>query len=315
MELEERRTRRLALPLLVTLLLAVSLAIPGYLWLTRGRDLPLRVLLDPPRYVVVAGQRVPLRLRLTPADRDRVELVWEGPGLDRQRESWTAPSRPGSYTVKVTARRSGTKARDSVTFLVAAAAPRLERPAAEPAPPRDLPPCEGKRPAVRLHGAPCTGGTVVIEVAAGGSARAWHWLDAGRPQSGMWAELVAPLSGTLTTLVVPEGGACAWTLRRPLGGGECVAGLLQGAVFADFRWELVSPGQVRLAAKPSRTAGVRFERYRWDFGDGTRKETRGPQVSHRFKPPLKRWNLVTLEVVAGDRTAKGLRLVVDRTVQ
>lgn len=315
MELEERRARRLLVPLLVALLLAASLAIPGYLWLTRGRDLPLRVLLDPPRYVVVGGDRVPLRLRLSPTERDGVELGWEGTGIDRQRRSWTAPFRPGSYTVKVTARRSGTKARDSVTFLVAAEAPRLERPVADPAPPRDLPPCGGKRPSLRLHGAPCTGGTVVVEVVADGPVRAWHWLEGGRVQNGVWAELVAPRGGTLTTLVVPGDGACAWTLRRPVGGGDCAAGPRRGAVFADFRWELVSPGHVRLAAKPSRTEGVAFERYRWDFGDGTRKETRDPQVSHRFKPPLKRWNLVTLEVVAGERAAKGSRLVVDRTVQ
>jgi hypothetical protein len=74
------------------------------------------------------------------------------------------------------------------------------------------------------------------------------------------------------------------------------------------------PGHFRLAAKPSRTEGVTFERYIWRFDDGEQRKTRRPVVEHRFDGPRRRWHRVTLEVRGGDRSARTTRVLVDRTV-
>jgi hypothetical protein len=321
MELESGGSRRLLRPLLIAVLLAASLAIPSYLWLTRGRDLPLTVLLDPPTYVAAPGQRVPLRLRVEPAAaRREVTLTFQGPGVDVAQDQWVAPAKPGTYTVRVTARRSGTTVKDGVSFQVLAGEPDalpLERPPAPSVPPVDLARCPGRAPAIELHGEVCAGSTVVLEAPSGPTI--WHREGQGPWISGSWAELVLPRQGPwpvqITSVTVPvRQPPCAWTVRRAVDGSRCQGGPRRGAVFADFSWELISPGHFRFAAKPSRTPGLRFDRYLWDFGDGSRKESTKPRVSHRFAPPLRRNHLVRLEVVAGKTRAAGLRLVIDRTV-
>ena len=350
MEIEERRLgRRLTKPVLVTLFVVGSMVLPTWLWIERGRVLPLSVLLDPPQYEVRAGRQLPLRLRLEPAAaREQVVLEWQGPGLSRTddpgRAVWTAPGRPGSYTVSVTARRSGTKVKDSVTFQVTRDAPlRLARPPSGPPPPADLPRCKerarrGASPGVRaeragqtlrapkvlVHGIPCAGGTVVLELAqTDGISGVWHMIEGQAPRHGAWAELVLPSKGTLppvATLALarePDTARdCGWTLSTRLDGKGCVAGPGSRPVFADFAWQLVGPGHYRFAAKPSRTPGVRFARYSWDFGDGTTRKTREPQLKYRYQPPLKRWHLVRLEVEGSDGSrATTVRLAVDRTVE
>ena len=188
-----------------------------------------------------------------------------------------------------------------------------------PSPPAGLPPCSRPAPGIRLHGTPCAGGNLVLELTgAPPGARAWHAVEGGhgRGVAGRWAELLLRASSSaVVSRVVPGGGACAWTVRTPLDPKGCVTGPGAAKVFADFSWQMVSPGHFRFAAKPSRTEGLVFERYLWDFGDGARKESKTPQIAHRYQGPPARWHLVRLEVVAGKGRARTLRLVVDRSVQ
>jgi hypothetical protein len=351
---EQSAARRLGRTILIVVLLAASLAVPAYLWVTRGRGLPLRVVLDPPTHLVKAGGTVPLGLRILPPSAAReVQLSWEGEGIRADGETWQAPKEPGTYTVKVKARRSGTMVKDSVSFHVSRdpGALRMVRPPTLKPRPKGLAPCDGPAPEVKLETETCAGGNVVLSVSADRPVEAWHALDG---DGGTWsargtrAELVLPRREpwpTVVSLVAPlrAGGisapperpsgargteigeapragaerpktlACAWTIRTPLSGATCRAGPGAG-VFADFTWQLRSPGQFSFAAKPARHGGPRLNRYRWDFGDGTKKTTRRPQTSHRYKPPLRRYWLVKLEVSSAAGEAKTTRLVVDRTV-
>jgi hypothetical protein len=124
----------LALPLVL-----VAVALPIGLWLAAGRRPPLRVVLDPPRFVVRSGERVPLHPRLSPAGGEGLRLTWSGQGVEGTgtAAAWRAPGKPGLYSVGLEARHLGTVVKDRVTFRVLAVAPEslpLRRPAPLPAP-------------------------------------------------------------------------------------------------------------------------------------------------------------------------------------
>ncbi len=166
-------------PIVITLTLVAAIAIPLSLYLSRGRKVPLRVLLDTPIYVVAAGESVEIRSRIWPISR-QVTRRWRGPGVSpKARDAtlvWTAPKTPGVYTVSLNVRYRGSHANDAISLRVLAAPLSgypLDRPpeAKHKSPLLALPPCstalrERLAPKVRLrvHGKPCLGGRVVFEV-------------------------------------------------------------------------------------------------------------------------------------------------------
>jgi len=162
----------------------------------------------------------------------------------------------------------------------------------------------------------------VVDVEGAPRARVWHWLagDQAHAVEGKKADLRLPRTGAKTllevvSLVVLARDHCAWTWHTPVTVAVCESGPGVAAVFAEFTWRMLGPGDFQFAAKPSRTSGVRFERFVWDFGDGTRQQTRKPIISHRFVGQPEPWRLVKLEVQASLGRARVARVVVDRSVR
>lgn len=322
MRVEDRRpSRRWLRPALVLLLLAVTVTIPTWLWMTRGRRLPLRAVLDPPSYVVAAGRTLPLRPRIQP-ERDDAVLTWSGPGVSDG--VFTAPARPGLYTVSLQVRRSGTTVEDSVSIRVTRRDPAsypLARPPAAPTPPRGEPSCEGEQPSVAVHGRPCRGATLVVEL-KGPAGRAWHrWDTEGHtPLPGRLRDLVLPPGASagselaVQSVLEPAGESCLWRLRTPVTVADCRAGPRPDAVFAAYSWQMVGPGHFRFAALPLRGEAPQVTRHAWDFGDGTTRASTAPMVAHRFADPPKHYHRVKLTVETGAGSATTERVVVDRSV-
>jgi hypothetical protein len=334
MRVEDSRLRsRLKRPLLVLVGVVAVLVVPTWLWFHRGRTVPLSVVLDPPRFVVKTGTRVPLRPRITPEGAD-VVVSWAGSGIhpDKggQEAVWQASAEPGIQHVVVTVRRSGTRKTDSVSFHVVSKDPELlplSRPPPDPLPaPTGLPACPGTAPTVKFHGRPCVGANLVAEVQGVPNARSWHWWGQRHEQAvtGRMANVRLGSQNKLTSLVAPPSGSpetrCVWTITTEVKPEACQAGLDQ-PVFAAFSWQMKGPGHFRLAAKPPRTTGVRVVSYRWTFDDGRERKGDKPQVSHRFGGAIKRWHLVKLEVEAlktgsKDRVlASAVRALHDRSVK
>jgi hypothetical protein len=334
MRVEDSRLRsRFKRPLLLLLGVVAVVVVPTWLWFSRGRTVPLSVVLDPPRFVVQAGDRVPLRPRISPEGAD-VVVSWAGSGVHPDRGGreavWEAPAAPGIKHVVVTVRRSGTRKSDSISFHVVSKDPNklpLSRPAPDAPPaPTGLAACPAAPPTVKLHGRPCPGANLVAQVQGAPGARSWHWWGDGRAQAvpGQLANLPLGSQDKLTSLVVPPAGStetrCAWTIVTTVKPEACQAGLDQ-PVFAAFSWQMKGPGHFRLAAKPARTKGVRFVSYRWTFDDGRERKGDKPQVSHRFGGAPRRWHLVTLEVEAQREGVKerirasAVRALYDRTVE
>lgn len=323
MHVEERLRRRLLRPALMILLVVTALLLPTWLWVIRGRKLPLEVVLDPPHFVVKASSTVPLRPTIRPR-RDDLVLTWEGSVVRNNdgEHHFQAPGKSGLYTVTVEVRRSGSTAEDSVTFQVVQDDPgsyAISRPTAPGSPP-DLPPCPGAVPfKVMLHGRPCTDAQVVVEVRGAPPSTIWHWLDGQRDQAveGRVANLLLgdhDDTSTIRTLIVEPKGTCAWSSATPVAMVSCQARPGSRAVMSDFSWQMVGPGHFRFAAKPSRTPGIWYKLYHWDFGDGDMKRTKTPLVAHRFKGPAKRWHLVKLRVETDKESAESVRAVMDRSV-
>jgi hypothetical protein len=321
--IEERLRKRLLRPALMILLVVTALVLPTWLWVVRGRTLPLEVVLDPPVFVVKASSTVPLRPTIRPQREDLVP-TWEGLVVRNSdgQHHFKAPDKSGLYTVTIKVRRSGSTVKDSVTFQVVADEPgsySISRPPAPDFPP-DLPPCPAPVPArARIHGRPCKGATVVVETRGAPRSTIWHWLDEHRDQAseGRSANLLLgdhDDKTSITSLIVAPQGNCAWSSTTVVAMESCRARPGSKAVLADFSWQMVGPGHFRFAAKPSRTPGVFYTLYHWDFGDGVQKETKSPLVAHRFKGPPRRWHRVTLRVEADKETAESVRAVMDRSV-
>lgn len=333
MRVEDARLRaRLVRPLLIAVLVVAVLVLPTWLWIVRGRKLPLTVVLDPPTFIVRAGTTVPLRPRVTPAS-EEVTITWKGPGIqDRHRHRgldavWRAPEEAGIYTVSIQVRRSGTVAEDSVSLQVVEAPPE-QYPVLRPPPPRSrpegLPPCKGPPPKVKILGRPCHGANLVamVEVTgASGAKEAWHWW-AARPKEvvdGWKADLLLTdreQEQELISLVVLGQPPCAWSLRTRIRLAGCEAGprIAGERAFADFSWQMLGPGYFRLAAKPQRNPGVKTVTYHWAFEDGRSKRTGKPQISHRFSGKPQRYRVVELEVRSSTGRARTARVLVDRSV-
>jgi hypothetical protein len=331
MRVEDARLRaRLARPLLIAVLVAAVLVLPTWLWITRGRKLPLTVVLDPPTFVARAGATVPLRPRVAPAD-EELTIAWSGPGIakrDRERLEavWRAPGEAGIYTVTIQVRRSGTVAEDSVSFQVVEASPGrypVVRPPASRSRPEGLPSCPpaGRRPRVKILGRPCRGASLVAVVEPDGAKEAWHWW-APHPEEaaeGSKADLLLTdpeQEQELISLVVLGQPPCAWSLRTRVRLAGCEAGprIAGERAFAAFSWQMLGPGYFRLAAKPQRNPGVKTVTYNWTFEDGTSRRTGKPQISHRFGGKPQRYRVVELEVRSDTGQARTARVLVDRSV-
>jgi hypothetical protein len=283
----------------------------------------LEVVLDPPVFVVKASSTVPMRPTIRP-QREDLMLTWEGPVVRNSdgQHYFQAPDKSGLVTVTIKVRRSGSTAEDSITFQVVEDDPgsyAVSRPPAPDSPP-DRPPCPGPVPArVRLHGRPCKGATVVVETSGAPRSTIWHWLDDHRDHTveGRVANLLLgdhDDKTSITSLIVAPQGNCAWRSTLPVAMDSCRARSGSKAVLSDFSWQMVGPGHFRFAAKPSRTPGVWYKLYHWDFGDGAKKKTKTPLVAHRFEGPARRWHLVTLRVETDKESAASVRAVMDRSV-
>ncbi len=321
--------------LLVAAVVVAGVAVPAWLYYSRGRKVPLEVLLEAPRYVVSSGETLTLKSQTLPTDRG-VTRRWSGPGTNAAKGAaevrWTAPGKPGLYTVTLTAQRAGTRAKDAITLRVIAAPlsgyPLDRPPAPLPAPTLPLCPTAPQPPPLgvttRLHGRACAGARVVLEAVRQVNQRVakrppwpfvtstWWQVDGG-VQRGRFAELRLPAQGkTVATLAFRVFGTPC--LRRVVRAIEvdtsCRAAPRAKGLVADFGGRLVSPGAFQLTAKPPRppTAAV----YSWQLEPGVIKKTNTPRLVHRFSKRRASY-VVRLTVEAGPERASAVRLLRDRT--
>jgi hypothetical protein len=322
----------------VLLVIVAAIAVPLWLYHSRGRKVPLEVLLEAEHYVVPSGETITLRSRVLPIDRD-VTRRWSGPGTTKAGQrgelTWTAPSKPGLYTVALAAQRAGSRADDAITVRVIAAPlmgyplDRLPAPPTAPTLPVCPPPSMPQPLGVMttLHGKPCAGARVVLEVTrrpdSAGERPPWSfvssiWQIDGAVQRGRFAELRLPTSGQVAAKLVlqaPNTGCLHQLVRTIDVDTSCSGGPFdrQGrptGLVADFAGRLVSPGSFQLAAKPPRppTAAV----YTWQLEQAVTKKTNEPRLVHRFSKRQASY-LVRLTIEAGPKRASAVRLLRDRT--
>ena len=346
-------------PIAVTLLLVAAIAIPLSLYLSRGRKVPLRVLLDTPIYVVATGESTEIRSRVWPISR-QVTRRWRGPGVSPKAHAatlvWTAPRTPGVYTISLDVRYRGSHAKDAISLRVLAA-PLLGYPLDRPpeakhkSPLLALPPCStalrerlAPRVSLRVHGKPCLGGRIVVEVttspdhprrpqktrAASPTSRrttvarqstfaAFATValqTAHRNHDSPWLEVRLPRQSKTNSipveiLLVPHDARClirvthAVALDRTCDGAAHAKGLV-----ADINWHLTGPSAFVLTAKPPRppTAAI----YRWKLGLHHTRVTTKPRIAYEF-PDRRATYLIGLTIEAGPQRAHGVRLLHDRT--
>ncbi|MCA9667723.1 MAG: PKD domain-containing protein [Myxococcales bacterium] len=338
------RARRLGSAALV-LAVAAAIVVPAVLYYTRGRKLPLRVLLEAQRYVVGIGERVALTLRVEPKTSEKVELSLEGAKkISDTAGELVAPTKIGLHTVTLIARVSGTRVKSSITIRVVpralskykplrpppassqanqptsqATSQPASRPSTAPAPTAS---CAADK--VIVHGTPCAGCVVSVERVVGKDERSVvrtaHRL-AGVTESeryGRVATLTIPRTSKpssalrIETEIVRRGDGgtlarCTQTRKLPV--------LPASALSADFRWQLISPGYFRLAARPPRSGDASKVSYSWRFDDNSAERTLNkPRFAHRFSGKRQRYHLVTLTVTRGAASASATRVLVDRTV-
>lgn len=320
---DQRLSARLRRPLTIVLVVLVVLVAPTWLWLVRGRRLPVRVLVSANRYVAPAGAKVALTARIMPVVQD-AKVLWSGTGVAGRgsRASWKLPHQPGVYTASLTVRRAGSVASDAISVRVitpAQDARSVDRPSPRPAPPADLPRCQpgltGRR--ATLHGQPCLGANIVAQLEPTPHQQAWFWWadTPGAPLRGPMANLRLRHNAAARDLVVAiheQRRRCIHLTHQRISVLPCTAGPSR-ELFADFSWQLISPGVFRLAAKPPRIAhDDRRVVYRWAFGDGKARELSEPATVHRFQDN-KSQHLVTLLVQVGQHQARAVKAVTDRS--
>lgn len=332
MRLEDRRPRaRLALllrRLTIGAALAAAVALPLWLYQTRGRKLPLTVLVVAERTVVATGQEVTIASRLRPADR-HVERQWFGPGVPAAKPApasfrWRAPAKPGVYTLRLRVRRSGRFAEDAISLQVVAK-PLSELPQERPTPPAKVPKAPlcapaktaalQKSSALIAHGRVCPGLRIVAELrrAKGSWGPIWLGLTAETLDRGRLRELWVPAGpATLRARFFDRAERCVHELSQPLPlAPDCMAAA-KAALRADFGWQLRGPGDFVLLAKPPRPPVAAV--YQWDLGDGQLRTTNRASLPYRYTGKAQRYRIVRLTMQVGSRRASTLRLLIDRTV-
>lgn len=307
----------------VMLMLAFAVALPSWLYYKRGRKLPLRVLLEAERYVVAVGQDVPITVRVLPSDAKLDELRWEGPGKisgSGTRVSWKAPSRPGVASLRFAARRGATYSDDEISLKVLPRAPESYPLSAPPSPLKPPPAGALCTPpgsaSFVVHGSRCRGARAVVELKSDASWRR-VWLRAkGRTTRGRFRELrLSKQPGVVhrvSATIVDGARACVHRFETRVAVEDCVGGPRADALFADFQWELASPGLFRLAAKPPR-AGQKRVTYRWTI-EGKTSQSDKPQQMIRLGQRA-RHTLVRLEIGADGARASTIGLLEDRSYE
>jgi len=315
---------------LISLVLA-AIMMPIYFWYHHGRKVPLRITLNASQYVVSQGQKVALFVDIIPATGEAVSVTFSNPDVKATSalSGTLIAKHPGSHTITAFARRAGAQAKDAIMLQV------LEKPLASygrrtPAQsqrtPDTLPDCpppkepsKTKALSAKIIGEPCRGANIVI--ALDGPKKMtdeiWHRVgdDVSSYRAGRMANirLAKDATGELTiSSMVRQEIQCWRTLQTKVTVKDCDAGPRPDAVFADFTWQLVGPGHFRAAAKLARGKGGQFDRYRWSFGDGKKKNLKTPATAHscELRPDF---HLVTLTVVRGKESATTQRAVFDRT--
>lgn len=333
MRLEDRRQRArvglLLRPLAIGCALAVAVGLPLWLYQTRGRKLPLTVLLVAERSVVGVGQEVTVASRLRPAER-HVERQWFGPGVPAAQPApasfrWRAPAKPGVYTLRLRVRRSGHFAEDAISLQVVAKPPSslpLQRPA-PPAKAPSTPLCAPektaalqKSSALIAHGRVCAGLRIVAELRRAkreGWGPTWLGLTSGPLARGRLRELWVPAGpATLRARFLDREQRCVHELSQPLPLTPGCVTPTKDALRADFGWQLRGPGDFVLLAKPPRPPAAAV--YQWDLGDGQLRTTNRASLPYRYTGKAQRYRIVRLSMQVGSRRASTLRLLIDRTV-
>ncbi|MBW2731895.1 MAG: hypothetical protein JRH20_05840 [Deltaproteobacteria bacterium] len=309
--------------LAIVVMLASAVAIPGWLYYKRGRKMPLSVVLEADGYVIEAGGTLTLSARISPADIELGESRWEGPGkasAQGTRLRWRAPEKPGIYTLRFLARRGATWAKDELSLQVLSRAPAsypLSSPPMPAAPPPITTLCphpEATR--FKVHGTPCRGERVVVELK---TKAPWHrvWMaSADKTTRGRFRALrLAKRKGVTSQMratIVDAKAGCVHRFQTTILPEDCVGGPQRGALFADFHAELTNPGLFRLAAKPPRGEETRA-RYHWTLA-GKQRSSDKPHLMHRFEHPARHY-LVALEIEADGKRAKSVGLLTDRTFE